>query len=200
MPATLRRDRSKAALRRKILAAARSLFAKEGYENISMRKIAQKIGYSPTTIYLYFRDKNELVEEICNEMFSLLSAELEALKLGEGDPIEKMRAGLRAYINFGIAHPDYYRVSLMTPYDAEPECMQESEGGKAFNYLVHGVTRCVEQGHFRETDVAAVSQSLWMTIHGVTALLITHANSFPWVDQNRLIDLTIESGIRGFRE
>jgi AcrR family transcriptional regulator len=197
-PARNRRERNKTALRGKILTAARHLFAKEGYDNVSMRKIAQKIGYTPTTIYLYFRDKDELVAEICNEMFAALSAELNALALGEGNPVEKLKAGLRAYIDFGIAHPEHYRVSLMTPFAAEPECMGESEGLKAFGYLVGGVTRCIQEGHFIAADIATVSQSMWMTIHGAVSLLITHEDCFPWVEKNQLITVTIDSCVRGF--
>ena len=55
-----RREREKESLRQDILDVAREMFATEGYESVSMRKIADKIEYSPTTIYLYFKDKNEL--------------------------------------------------------------------------------------------------------------------------------------------
>src|ERR1035438_7522494 len=110
-----RREREKHALRQDILSAARELFANEGYESVSMRKIAEKIEYSPTTIYLYFRDKQEVVQEICRETFLLLTQRLNAVLLEPGDPVDRLKSGMRAYISFGLEHPDHYRVSLMMP-------------------------------------------------------------------------------------
>jgi len=197
-----RREREKQALRQEILSAARELFANEGYESVSMRKIAEKIEYSPTTIYLYFRDKQEVVQEICRETFQLLTRRLNAV-LGEaGDPVERLKAGLRAYIEFGIEHPDHYRVSLMMPCkeDDSPNArkFEESEGAEAFRCLTRSVTACVEAGRIRNEDVMAVSQVLWVAIHGLTSLLITHGEQFPWIERSRLIELTISTAVAGF--
>src|SRR5208283_4116639 len=108
MGLTERRERQKLALRQEILTAARELFAKEGYENVSMRRIAEKIEYSPTTIYLYFRDKDELLHEMCAETFALLTRKLNKILGAEGDPVEKLRMGLKAYVEFGLKHPNHY--------------------------------------------------------------------------------------------
>ncbi len=194
-----RRHRQKESLRLEILAAAGELFAKEGYESVSMRRIAEKIEYSPTTIYLYFRDKRELVDEICNQTFALLAKKLEKVVEAVGDPVERLRAGLKAYIDFGLKHPDQYRVAFMTPCDAvcDGVIKTHTQGGRAFQYLTQSVAQCIEAGRFRETDVLAVSQSLWLIIHGVTALKITHGTALPWVDHERLVDLTLDVAIRG---
>lgn len=198
MGLTERRQREKVALRQEILDAARELFAKEGYESVSMRRIAEKIEYSPTTIYLYFQDKRELIEEICNQSFALLSKKLEKVAAAGGDPVEGLKTGLRTYVEFGLKHPDHYRVSLMTPYEAcEGKDITTGAGWQTFQCLIRAVTRCVEASRFRETDVMAVSQALWMVIHGLTSAQITHGDCFPWVEQKRLIDLTIDSAVRG---
>ena len=100
-----RRVREKEQLRRKILNAARELFAKEGYENVTMRKVAHKIEYTPTTIYLYFKDKEELVAAVCEETFAGLLEVVERMERKYSDPLEQVRAGCRAYIEFGLAYP-----------------------------------------------------------------------------------------------
>jgi AcrR family transcriptional regulator len=193
-----RRQREKTALRREILAAARELFAQEGYESVSMRKIAERIEYSPTTIYLYFRDKGELVREVCGEMFLLLTRKLEKVIAAETDPIAQLKAGLKAYVHFGIKHPDHYRVALMMPHQHEGnEEFLTRPGAEAFEILVRGVTRAVESGRLRETDVMAISQSLWCAMHGIVSLQISGGDCFPWVERERLIDLTIDSIVRG---
>jgi AcrR family transcriptional regulator len=192
-----RRQREKLALRQEILAAARQLFAKEGYESVSMRRIAQKIDYSPTTIYLYFRDKEELIRELCEETFSLMTNKIEKAISGGGDPVEMLKVGLRAYVDFGLQHPNHYQTTFLTRNDAPPDKdMETSAGGRAFQCLLQAIAKCVQAGVFRETDVLAIGQALWSMVHGVTALQITH-RGFPWINRNRLIDLSIDTAVRG---
>src|SRR5260221_9833654 len=64
-----RQEREKQELRQAILAAAGELFLEQGYERFSMRKVAERIGYSPTTIYLYFRDKDDLLFTVIDDGF-----------------------------------------------------------------------------------------------------------------------------------
>jgi len=200
MGVTERRERQKLALRQEILTAARELFVKEGYENVSMRRIAEKIEYSPTTIYLYFRDKDELLHEMCSETFALLTRKLNKILAAEGDPVDKLRAGLKAYVEFGLKHPNHYYTTFMheSKKCGEADQYDGSAGAEAFQKLVEGVTGCVQAGRFRDTDVLTVSQSLWMVIHGIASLLITFGEGFPWVERERLIDLTIENALRGW--
>jgi len=192
-----RREREKQALRQEILTAARELFVKEGYENVSMRRIADKIEYSPTTIYLYFRDKEELVREMCQETFALLARKLNKIFSVDGDPVEKLREGLKAYIQFGLKHPNHYYTTFMRPNCGGGD-YEGSAGEGAFQKLVEGVAACVQAGRFREMDVLAISQSLWMMVHGITALLVTFGEGFPWVERERLIDLTVDNTLRGW--
>src|SRR3984893_19590013 len=97
-----RRARQKQSIREEILDAARTLFVTEGYEHVSMRKIAEKIEYAPGTIYLYFRDKAEILDRICEETFSKLLRKMEAIKHDTTAPLDKLRRVLRTYIQFGL--------------------------------------------------------------------------------------------------
>lgn len=193
-----RRYREKLALRQEILSAARELLAQEGYESLSMRKIAEKIEYSPAAIYLHFQDKHQLIYELCEETFSLLDKKLERAQKSITDPVERLKAGARDYVEFGLQHPNHYRVTFMTPHHpGERKKIEESVGARTFQILMNTVADAVATGRFRETDVAAISQSLWCTVHGVTALLISHRDCFRWVEKDRLIGLAIDSAIRG---
>src|SRR5882762_4813068 len=100
-----RREREKTALREEILEAARELFVTEGYEKVSMREIAKKIEYSPTTIYLYFRDKQDLIHQVCQETFAMLIQTLKSLNLDLTSPVEGLRQAGYAYVHFGLEHP-----------------------------------------------------------------------------------------------
>jgi AcrR family transcriptional regulator len=84
-------------LRQEILDAASELFVLEGYEQVSMRRIADRMEYSPTTICLYFKDKLELLEQACQEAFSRLSLILKRILERPGDPMELTFRALFSY-------------------------------------------------------------------------------------------------------
>lgn len=197
-----RRAREKEALRQDILDAARELFVKEGYENVSMRRIAEKIEYSPTTIYLYFEDKAALLFAICEETFAKLAKRMESLTQQHSDPVEALKKGCRAYVEFGLKYPNHYRVTFINHpqlnVDPDKYLGKGTMGMKAFDCLRSTVEKCINQGIFHQTDVDAVSQIMWAAGHGVTSLLITKPH-FPWVNKNQLIDLMLDSVIEGLK-
>lgn len=197
-----RRQREKEDLRQLILDTAREMFAEEGYASVSMRKIADEIEYSPTTIYLYFRDKNDLLRQICEETFAQLGAKLNSIGKKHGKTLEGLRAGLRAYIEFGVKHPKHYEVTFMLPLAAAAD-LDEMEyqfagslGQRAFDYLRSGVADCMENGEIEKGNIDLVSQTLWAGIHGVTSLLIGHPG-FPFVNKKTLINSVIETMLKG---
>jgi len=196
-----RRAREKRFLRQEIMDAASELFVREGYENVSMRRIADRIEYSPTTIYLYFKDKAELLESICPETFAKLVQRLTKILEQPGDPIERLKRGLIAYVEFGLENPHHYRSTFMTPLPDEVDHLKyvkpESAGIQAFDILRRCVYDCIATGKFKVKDAELASQTLWAGVHGVTSLWITHTH-FPWVRKQELIEGTIDTMVRGF--
>jgi len=197
-----RRARQKQLLRQEILDAARTLFIREGYENVSMRKIAEKIDYSPTTIYLYFRDKSDLLFAVCEDTFAALVKELSALQKKTRNPLEGLKKGLRIYVQFGLRHPQHYLLSFVIPHhhghDSSRYVAPEAMGMKAFAFLPRGIAECVAAKQFRPVDVATAAQALWAAVHGVTSLLIVHPE-FPWVKKEALVDAVIDAAVDGLR-
>src|SRR3974377_294792 len=180
-----RKARQKRFLRQEILDAASELFVKEGYENVSMRRIADKIEYSPTTIYLYFKDKAELLEQVCHETFARLSHVLVRIQELPGDPVERLKRGLRAYVNFGLENPHHYRATFMMPIpdgiDEEKLSNPDSPGMQAFDFLRRSVYDCIAAGRLRKVDPELLSQTLWAGVPGGTSLFINHCKVLPWV-------------------
>src|SRR5437899_7020064 len=108
-----RQEQEKQALRQAILTAAGELFLEQGYERFSLRKVAERIGYSPTTIYLYFRDKDDLLFSVVDEGFEQFRQQLMIAAQSTADPWERLLALGRAYVSFGIQHPMYYESMFM---------------------------------------------------------------------------------------
>lgn len=195
-----RRAREKEQLRQQILSAARELFVNEGYENVSMRKIANKIEYSPTTIYLYFRDKADLLDSVCQETLLNLLNTLENLKEDTSDPVETLRKSGKVYIEFGLKYPQDYKLTfVIRPQFQKGLGLQEgSIGEKVFNYLRVMVSECIKQKIFRQVDVETTGQVMWSAVHGVTLLLIDFPD-FPWTEKDKLIDTVIDTTIKGLQ-
>ena len=180
-----------------ILDTAREMFAEEGYHSVSMRKIADKIEYSPTTIYLYFKDKNDLLQQICDETFAKLGKKLQSIGKKHNSNIDALREGLRTYVEFGLKHPKHYEVTFMLPLTVDlGDDFEGSLGQRAFEYLKSGVKDCMESGEIETGDVDLVSQTLWAGIHGVTSLLIGHEN-FPFAGKKTLINSVIDTMLKG---
>lgn len=192
MSAKKRREQQKAELKRMILEAAREVIVRDGYERVSMRKLAEKIEYSPATIYLHFRNKRELLDCLIEESFAKLYSGLE--KTRSDDPVGTLRAGLRAYVDFGLRHFNHYHFAFVL----RPEALKKRgyKPHQAFEYLRGCVRSCVETGAFRRVDIETTAQVLWATVHGITSLLITRPQ-FPWVGRDKLIDEVIANSIRG---
>jgi AcrR family transcriptional regulator len=196
-----RRERAKIDSRRRILDAAIELFVNEGYHAVSMRRIAEKIEYSPTAIYLHFKNKSELLHCLCDEAFAVLLEQEAKVRETVTDPLEALRIAMRGYVEFGIQHPGYYRIALMmddAPEDPQP--FAGSTGEKAYLAFRNAVEVCISAGIFKPLDVDLATQMLWSAMHGLTSLLILNNWDFPWADKNALISHTIETVLQGLRK
>ncbi len=195
-----RRAREKEQLRHRILSAARELFVTEGYESVSMRKIADMIEYSPTTIYLYYKDKADLLDSVCKETLLHLLNTLDLLRKDKSDPVETLRKSGKAYVEFGLKYPQDYKLTFVVrPQFQKGLGLQEgSVGERVFSYLRTIVSECIRQKKFRQVDVETTGQVLWSAVHGVTLLLIDFPD-FPWTEKEKLIDMVIHTMIEGLK-
>lgn len=193
MNAVSRRQKHKQELRRAILDAARSIFVHEGYESFSMRKLAEKVDYSPGSVYLHFKNKDELFECLVEESFARLLRSLAGLQDGKGrqDPADELKKGMRVYVEFGLRNPNDYRFVFMLKPPAE---RRPYKVHGAFEVLRNMVRRGVKEKRFRTVDVETTSQALWSSAHGITSLLIQRP-SFPWAPKKKLIAQVIDTAV-----
>ncbi len=205
MGTTERRERERQELRTRILDAARELFAEQGFEAVTMRKIAERIEYSPTAIYFHFRDKEALLQELCDTDFAALAREFQKIAR-VADPVERLRQIGRAYVGFAIEYPNHYRLMFMTPHPAA-RCAEDSRIRKgnpeedAYAFLRATAEEAIEAGRLRPAfeDADLVSQMVWAGTHGVVSLHIAKCNDdwVEWRDRRETAHTLIEVMIRG---
>lgn len=192
------RERRKLELREKILQAAERLFGQRGYDGFSMRDLAAAIGYSPTTLYLYFKDKDALLAEVCRRSFDEIEAAAARHHRSGQGPATALRAAIVGYIGFGRRFPGQYAAAFIlrkglgassrlpgqaTDQEARP---RELPGAKAFAGFRDLVAAYLAARNIaRDSDQAA--QCVWAAIHGMTTLFITHAR-FPWKNPDELTE------------
>jgi AcrR family transcriptional regulator len=198
MGITERREREKEEVRRKILDAARELFAAEGYEKVTMRRIAEAIEYSPTTIYLHFEDKDDLVRALCHEDFGRL---LEALSMlpPAADPVETIRQLGRAYVAFAVRNPNHFRFMFMSSHPKDDTHGPGDPAWRSFGALLEAVERASAAGRFRPVEPLTAAQVLWMSVHGIAAALVAMPPE-KWPHgpaAHDLVEQVIENGLRG---
>lgn len=169
-----RKERQKEELRGKILQAAKVLFIEKGYDATSIRNIAERIEYSPTTIYLYFKDKDDIFYALHQEGFRLLNQYFSVLQ-HVTDPFERLKAINKAYIRFAMENREFYDLMFISraPMNAiKEDCEDWDEGKNSFQALVDTVSQCIGQGYFKGMDPENLSFTLWSMVHGVCSLEI----------------------------
>lgn len=186
-----RRDHEKEELRQTILKVAGELFLEQGYDRFSMRQLAERIGYSVATPYLYFRDKDDLLFTVVDEGFARFKQQLAEAAVSSDDPWERLFALGQAYVRFGLRNPVYYQLMFMWRSDflTQSATGEQSPRLEAFRILQDAVRYAMEAGAIEgdgEADVETYGDVLWATMHGVVALAI----SIPMFDSERVRKLT----------
>ena len=168
-----RKEREKREMRELIIRSAMDLFVDRGYEKTSIRAIANAIDYSPATLYLYFKDKDEIFFAIQTKAFSQLFATMQPLLQVE-NPLERLKTLGRVYIKFALDHPKYYDVMFImeSPMNAEKNQDKWEIGRQAHSFLETTVQQCVDQGLIIPDKAEETAFLMWSTVHGMASLLI----------------------------
>ena len=170
-----RKARQKEELKALILKAARKLFVEKGIEQTTIRNIADSIDYSIGTVYLYFRDKNEILHALHTQCFADLAGQFKVL-YNVKDPMERLRAMGKVYINYGLDNPDMYDLmfNLKAPMEFLETIQKDEwdEGKATFDVLKTTVKQCMDAGHFKGHKLEPLSFLIWSCVHGMCSLEI----------------------------
>jgi AcrR family transcriptional regulator len=173
--------------REQIIAEAKHLFAEQGVASVTMRSLGKRCGITQASIYQHFADKDAILFAICDGYFTLMLEEFRKASAAESDPLLKLLAVMRAYIELGLSHPKEYRLTFMTSVSGLTDAPHGEPGGGtevkagtlAFNFLQEGITALMDSGHLRPGNPAATAEAIWACGHGLVSLLITHTR-YVW--------------------
>ncbi|MBO9564651.1 MAG: TetR/AcrR family transcriptional regulator [Niastella sp.] len=170
-----RKEKQKTEIRKMILDASMKLFVEQGFENVSIRKIADIIEYSPTTVYLYFKDKNEILFNL-HEMGFQKMAEFNEGLWDIKNPLLRLHKMGENYIKFGLTNPECY--DLMFIQRAPMEAIEQTvdcewkSGDVALGRLKDTIQEAMDKGFIVKGNVDAVSMGIWGMVHGLVSLSI----------------------------
>jgi AcrR family transcriptional regulator len=191
--AVARRQEHREEMKAEMREAARAIFVREGYQSLSMRKLAAGIGYSPAAIYLYFTSKEDLFHSLVEESFSRLNDSLAGLAdEPRTNPIEQLKRGLKLYVRWGCTHPNDYQIAFLLPDPSSGPYKTH----QAFDVLRLMVGACLPEQGVRGENAETASQSIWAAVHGITSLLIQRP-SFRWKTRESVIQQVIDSAVDG---
>ena len=204
MPPKPKTEAERQQLRTLIIDAARELFVSKGVEAVTMREIAKRIGYSATSIYLHFADKEAVLRAILDVDMLALATSLRAI-MQITDPVERMQALGHGYAEFALAYPNHYRLMFMAeriPCDPDKSNLQQNNAEQdAYYQLKTVVNDAFVAGRFRVEleNVDLIAQTIWAGIHGVCSLQISMAEDkwVDWTDINTRLLLMQDVLLRG---
>src|SRR5579859_3646396 len=170
-----RKEKQKLEIRKLILDASMKLFVEEGFEKVTIRRIADLIEYSPTTVYLYFKDKDEIFSALHDLGFQKMQ-EYNRNLVAIQNPLLRLHKMGENYIQFAMEQPEYYNLMFI---DREPMktmakegCLEWEPGDSALQTLKETVIDCMQQGYLQEEEPLLVSLAIWSFVHGLMSLVI----------------------------
>ena len=185
------------ALRGEILAAARDLLAETGNKDaVSVRAVAERVGVTTPSIYLHFKDKDDLLDAVCAEVFEALAVALSEASALEGGPLERLIAQGRAYVRFALEKPEHYRLAFMT--SGEPKNVDDVLNDTCFVQVLAAVEECMDAGIFPPDPDGPIriGLELWSAAHGLASLLM-YKPWFPWGEVDEAVERFFRASVTG---
>lgn len=188
-----------------ILSAAKELFIAEGFKTVTTRKLAKRVGLSQTGLYVYFNNKEEILDALCKRTFSRLGERLRQVAADKPASLDLFRRLAEGYIEFGLENPDEYMLTFMVggepPKEEQVKDLSlpfedQGPGMQAFLMFREQMTRLADAGLLKPIDLTLATQTIHMAMHGVVALLIARPR-FAWGDRQLLVDTLIDTLISG---
>jgi AcrR family transcriptional regulator len=196
-----RRQLEKEIIRKKIIDAATDILVDEGYENLSIRKIASRIEYSPGIIYHYYKDKSQIIAFVVEQGYGNILKCISEIPVDTENPDKAIVNGLRSYIELILENPQQFRAILMNDIEAiQAKVNMLQEGISKKRESIQGLCNLVELGIkkniFRKMNIELTAQIIWTSTHGLISRLIVEKN-ISKLQKERLINHHFDILING---
>jgi len=188
-----------------VLEKAKALFLSIGYGKITMRKIADEIGYTPGTIYLYFKNKAEILYELHNQGFELLyQYKLKTVKSSNSSAFDRLGEGGKTYLAFAFDHPDYYELMFNLPEphhfltrlqktgERERDITQIDYAMRSYEFLKQTIQDCISEGSLPNADPDVMTFAFWSLVHGAVSLTIRKRIPYPQAASQTFAEAAID--------
>jgi AcrR family transcriptional regulator len=191
-------------IRERILAAARDLFLREGFEGVSVRRIAERAGCSPGMLYHFFTSKELLLARLVERTFEKLDERMARHAVAGGDALRRLQQTLNAYVEFGFEHPhEYFFLFAHGHGQMAPDLLSvfETRGIACFR-RIRVLCEEAKAERLLRTEIGSpdeTAQALWASIHGLIHLCHS-AEGFPFAARKRLARQQVEILIAGLRK
>jgi AcrR family transcriptional regulator len=187
-----RKERDKEGLKKKILDAAAAILIKDGYERLSIRKIAAKIEYTSGIIYHYFQDKREIISTIVDQGYRKILAVLGQTKMDGSDPVKSLKNMMHRYIDLMLENREMFRAIIMNDIEGMEEKLYILSEGitqkrESLQLIARLISMGIDRGLFRKLNLELTAQILWTATHGLISRLVIEQN-VPPEQRERLID------------
>ena len=185
--------------RAEILRAAETIFVRDGHAGATIRKIADEVGVSSTALYMHFRDKDQILKEICETAIATMLANNTEISRRPIDAVSRVRMMLQAYMDFGLENPNAYRLVFCEAVDeavAGRSDLTVDLGAQTYERFKGVVAELAQEGRLRYGDTDTATQMLWMACHGLVALRIARPR-FEWRPADALAVAMLDSLLHG---
>ena len=185
--------------RAEILEAAERIFVAHGYEAATIRKIADEVGVSSTALYMHFRDKDQILLEICTGAMEELLAGNRLVTAMPVDAVTRVRLILEGYIRFALQHPNAYRLIFCSSPEVDSIRRQHASmqlGQECVDRFASVIREVAAEGRLRTGDPETVHQVLWSACHGMVSLMLTKPN-FEWAPTEELTRVMLDALLHG---
>lgn len=193
-----RRQREKESLRRRILEEARKIIVSEGFDALTIRRVADAVEYAPGTLYLYFKNRDAIARELCLGVYQAMHDALIPVARIK-NPQKRLRAFAQGYVAFALGAPEMYRLALMSDPEFSEVLLREGPiegadgpGRQIFALLV----RTIAELQRSEAKAFALAETMWVGVHGIVSLRIT-CHSYPVTEPDTLARLLADTLIAG---
>lgn len=183
-----RKQRQMEEIKATILKQSWQIVEEEGWQALSIRKIADAIEYSTPVVYKHFESKDAIIEEFTRQGFDLLAKQLENAQQAHVDPAKQLVAISHAYWNFAFAHVKHYQIMFGLGMPTCEMIRSIDEMKKANDIMLTSIKHAIKTGNNREADSYLKLRTFWSILHGMAAIEMIATNDCEEVAKQVLDD------------